>query len=85
MSKNDTPIFWRKYLNYIDKWNEDMQAEMDSRQILDHDEYKALPWYMKLVKQDPSDFTLNYFFWSKEPNIVDYYNWDVRINRKGKK
>lgn len=83
MASNDTPKHWKQYLEYVEKWNKDKQAEMDKMRLLDHEEYQALPWYMKLTKKNPDDIDLHYFFWAKEPNILDYYNWDVNI-RKGK-
>ena len=79
----DTPKHWKQYEAYIRDHNRSMSESIDKRRIEDKAEYDARPWYMKILKGDPTEanWGVDYMYFDKEPSLLDYYHWDTHIRK----
>lgn len=78
----DTPTHWKEYEAYVRETNRKRNDSYIAHEKALQDEYDALPWYKKLVAQDPSTDWARYIPImprDMEITITGYYHWDTHI------
>lgn len=87
MASSDTPKYWKQYLKYINDKNKQRSDSYIEFEASLQKEYDALPWYKKIFAQDPSQDIWGEwnFIIDKQPDILDYYWWDVNVRQKRSK